>query len=81
MYYPSQDDARSLMTLAPLTSQILGGPWEVPISKPFWLPKKSVVDVQGLVSWDKNALTRKMGTLSGSELKAVRDVLKTFLQL
>jgi mRNA interferase MazF len=49
-------DARSLVVVAPLTSQLRGLRGEVDIGKPRWLPKHSAVNVQGLASIDHNAL-------------------------
>ena len=51
--YPQADDARALVVVAPLTSQIRGMRGEVEIGKPRWLPKRSAVNVQGLASFDR----------------------------
>ena len=48
--YPLPVDARALVVVAPLTSQIRGLRGEVPLGKPRWLPKISAVNVQGLAS-------------------------------
>lgn len=76
---PQPADARSLVIIAPLTSQIRGMRGEVDIGKPHWLPKHSAVNVQGLASFDHNKLTRRLGSLPPeqfAEVKAaVRDVL------
>jgi len=45
--YPRFDGARSLLIVAPLTSQIRGQRGEVPLGKPRWLPKVWAVNVQG----------------------------------
>src|SRR5437773_4859648 len=37
--YPQPADARALVVVAPLTSQIRGLRGEVPLGKPHWLPK------------------------------------------
>jgi mRNA interferase MazF len=42
--YPQPDDARALVVVAPLTSQIRGLRGEVPLGKPRWLPKISAVN-------------------------------------
>jgi mRNA-degrading endonuclease toxin of MazEF toxin-antitoxin module len=62
---PQPEDARSLVIIAPLTSQIRGMRGEVDIGKPRWLPKHSAVNVQGLTSFDHNKLTRKLGRRDG----------------
>ncbi len=76
---PSDDDARSLVIVAPLTSQIRGMRGEVDIGKPRWLPKHSAINVQGLASFDPGKLTRRLGELTSpqsAEVKAaIRDVL------
>ncbi len=53
---PQPADARSLVVVAPLTSQLRGLRGEVDIGKPRWLPKPSAVNVQGLASVDYHAL-------------------------
>jgi mRNA-degrading endonuclease toxin of MazEF toxin-antitoxin module len=50
--YPQPEDARALVIVAPLTSQIRDLRGEVPLGKPRWLPKPSAVNVQGLASFD-----------------------------
>ena len=79
--YPQSDDARALVIVAPLTSQIRGQRGEVPLGKPRWLPKVSAVNVQGLASFDRHKLTRRMGLLSVDQLAAVKDSLRELLQL
>lgn len=79
--YPQVADARSLVIVAPLTSQIRGHRGEVPLGKPRWLPKTSAVNVQGLASFDRHKLTRRLGTLSAEQFAAVKDALRELLQL
>jgi len=79
--YPRFDDARSLLIVAPLTSQIRGQRGEVPLGKPRWLPKVSAVNVQGLASFDRHKLARRLGTLSDEQFAAVKDALRELLQL
>ncbi len=45
--YPQPADARALVVVAPLTSQIRSLRGEVLLGKPRWLPKISAVNVQG----------------------------------
>ena len=49
---PGDADARALVIVAPLTSQIRGMRGEVNLGKPRWLSKPSAVNVQGLASFD-----------------------------
>jgi mRNA interferase MazF len=79
--YPQPDDAPSLAIVAPLTSQIRGQRGEVPLGKPRWLPKASAVNVQGLASFDRHKLTRRLGTLTAAQFAAVKDSLRDLLQL
>ena len=79
--FPLPEDARSLVVVAPLTSQIRGYRGEVDIGKPRWLPKPSAVNIQGLASIDHHALLRKLGTLSTVDMNAVKTALKDLLAL
>ena len=79
--YPCAEDARALVVVAPLTSQIRGLRGEVEIGKPRWLPKRSAVNVQGLASFDRHGLARKMGELGGNQMAAVKTALRELLDL
>jgi len=77
--YPEPSNARALVIVAPLTSQIRGMRGEVEIGKTKWLPKTSAVNVQGLASFDKSLLLRKLGRLDTNTMiqikAAIRDIL------
>lgn len=79
--YPQRDDARALVIVAPLTSQIRGMRGEVEIGKPRWLPKLSAVNVQGLASFDRHALTRKLGRLDARSMEEIKCALRVMLEL
>ena len=79
--FPSPEDARSLVVVAPLTSQIRGMRGEVDLGKPRWLPKHSAVNVQGLASFDHRKLIRRMGGLSSAQLTEVKCALRELLGL
>lgn len=79
--YPRSNDARTLVIVAPLTSQIRGQRGEVPLGKPRWLPKVSAVNVQGLASFDRHKLARRLGKLSDEQFAAVKDAIRELLQL
>lgn len=66
---PGDHDARALVVVAPLTSQIRGMTGEVNLGKPRWLPKLSAVNVQGLACFDRRKLVRRMGELPPSRWK------------
>lgn len=78
---PGDHDARALVVVAPLTSQIRGMSGEVDLGKPRWLPKPSAVNVQGLASFDRRKLVRRMGELTPQQMEDVRTALRTLLKL
>jgi len=79
--FPQPQDARALVVVAPLTSQIRGLRGEVDIGKPKWLSKHSAVNVQGLASIEQNSLERKLGRLLPSQFDAVKDAIRDLLNL
>jgi len=79
--FPQPQDARALVIVAPLTSQIRGLRGEVDIGKPKWLSKHSAVNVQGLASIDQHSLERKLGLLTPSQIDAVKDAIRDLLNL
>lgn len=54
---------------------------EVNLGKPRWLPKPSAVNVQGLTSFDRHRLVRRMGLLSKEQMEQVKDALRDVLGL
>lgn len=78
---PEDDDARALVIVAPLTSQIRTMRGEVQIGKPKWLPKPSAVNVQGLASMDPGKLTRRLGILPVVLMDQVKVALRDILML
>ncbi len=79
--HPGESDARSLVIVAPLTSQLRGGRGEVDLGKPRWLPKHSAVNVQGLASFDRHKLARRLGALAPALYAQVQDALRDILGL
>ena len=79
--YPDIDDARALVIVAPLTSQLRGQRGEVDLGKPRWLPKPSAVNIQGLASFDHNNLARKLGSLTSEQYDQVKSALRDLLNL
>lgn len=78
---PDKDEARDLVVVAPLTSQIRSMRGEVPLGSVRWLPKPSAVNVQGLASFHRGKLVRKMGTLTASQMESVKQALRDLLGL
>ncbi len=79
--FPQARDARALVIVAPLTSQIRGQRGEVLLGKPRWLPKISAVNVQGVASFDPSKLLRRMGVLTTEQCTAVKAALRDMLNL
>ncbi len=79
--YPGCADARALLIVAPLTSQIRGMRGEVDLGKPRWLPKHSAVNIQGLASFDRHRLTRRLGALAPAKMDRVKVALRDLLDL
>ena len=79
--YPRPADARALVVVAPLTSQIRSQRGEVPLGKVRWLPKVSAVNVQGLASFDPGKLSRRLGRLTDEQQTAVKTALRDLLGL
>lgn len=79
--YPEPDNARALVIVAPLTSQIRGMRGEVDFGHPKWLPKVSAVNVQGLASFDRHKLARKFGKLTVSQFDEVKAAIRDLLSL
>ena len=72
--FPQPSDARALVVVVPLTSQLRGLRGEVDIGKLKWLPKHSAVNVHGFASMDQNTLQRKLGRLNDPQLESVKDL-------
>lgn len=79
--YPDSADARALAIVVPLTSQIRGGRGEVDLGHPRWLPKPSAVNVQGLASFDRHKLARRLGVLSDAHYAQVKAAVRDLLRL
>jgi len=78
---PREEDARALIVVAPLTSQIRNLRGEVPLGPLPWLPKPSAVNVQGLASFDPSYLIKKLGHLEDRSMSMVKDALRDLLNL
>ena len=74
-------NARALVIVAPLTSQIRGQRGEVYLGKPRWLPKESAINVQGLASFDGGKLARRLGVLTKDQMDEVKVALRELLGL
>jgi len=79
--YPTDSDVRALVVVAPLTSEIRGGRGEVDLGRPRWLLKPSAVNVQGLASFDRHHLARKLGALTLVQYDEVKAAIRELLDL
>lgn len=78
---PREQNARALVVVVPLTSQIRGLRGEVPLGPLNYLPKPSAVNVQGIASFDYHKLSRKMGVLPSGLMSEVKQALREMLEL
>jgi mRNA interferase MazF len=78
---PAPNDARALVVVAPLTSQLRNLRGEITLGPIRWLPKLSAVNIQGLASFDPSYLDRKMGRLSDDAMSKVKAALRDLLGL
>ena len=78
---PNEEDARVLVVVAPLTSQLRSMAGEVPLGPIRWLPKLSAVNVQGITSFNPGLLIRRMGALAPDQLATVKQALRDLLNL
>jgi len=74
-------NARKLVVVVPLTSQIRGMRGEVPLGHVQWLPKESAVNVQGIASFDTSRLERRLGACTNGQMDAVKNALRELLEL
>ena len=79
--YPGENDARALVVVAPLTSQIRGLRGEIPLGKVSWLPKLSAVNIQGVASFDRHKLARRVGVLSKAQMAEVKKDIRELLEM
>ena len=82
----SREDAdaeRALCVCVPLTTQIRGGAYEVPLPRVRWLPGagEGVANVQGLTAVENHRLERRAGLFEKPVLGSVRDKIAWMLEL
>lgn len=85
MVVSRQDDdaVRALCVCAPLTTQIKGGPYEVPLPQVRFLPgnEQGVVNVQGIMAVEHFHLGRRAGEFHPEVLAKVKDALAYLFEL
>ena len=75
--------ARALCICVPMTTQIRGGDYEVPLPRVRWMPGagEGVANVQGLTSVENHRLERRAGRFESSVIKTVRDKIAWLLEI
>ena len=77
------DAGRALCVCVPLTTQIRGDEYEVPLPRVRWLPGEDdgVANVQGLSSVENHRLARRAGQFEARVARTVRDKIAWLLEL
>jgi mRNA interferase MazF len=77
------DATRALAICVPLTTQVKGGNYEVPLPRVRWLPGRyeGVANVQGMASVEFHRLQGKAGRFEPSVLASVRQAIGWMLEL
>ena len=82
----SREDAqadRALAVCVPLTTEIRGGNYEVPIPRVRWMPgaDEGIANVQGITSIEHRRLERYAGRFESSVITKVRDAIAWMIEL
>ena len=74
---------RALSVCVPLTTQIRGGRYEIPIPRVRWLPgaARGVANILGILSVEHHFLDRKAGRFDLSVIQDVRAAIAWMLEL
>jgi mRNA interferase MazF len=74
---------RAIVVCVPLTTQIRGGKYEVPLPRVRWLPGEDdgVANVQGLTSVEHHRLERRAGRFESQVLEEVRAAIAWMLEV
>ena len=77
------DAPRALAICVPLTTQVRGGNYEVPLPRVRWLPgaDAGVANVQGIASVELHRLKQKAGRFDGRVLAGIREHIAWMLEL
>ncbi|HKW28568.1 MAG TPA: type II toxin-antitoxin system PemK/MazF family toxin [Verrucomicrobiae bacterium] len=76
---PFRDDERALFAIVPHTTALRSGRFEVAV-KVAWL-ENGAFDAQGLRHIPGSVLVRKLGTLSHSQMEAILQAIKIWLEI
>src|ERR1051325_8168985 len=74
---------RALASCVPLTTEIRGGDYEVPIPRVRWMPgaEPGVANVQGLTAIERHRLERRAGRFESPVIRKVREAIAWMLEL
>ena len=74
---------RALAVWVPLTTEIRGGPYEVPVPRVRWLPGEvaGVANIQGLTSVEHHRLERRAGQYEPSVIQGLRKAIGWKLEM
>lgn len=74
---------RALAVCVPLTTEIRGGNYEVPIPRVRWLPggSQGVANVHGITSVERHRLERRAGCFETPVIKKIRAAIAWMLDL
>jgi len=74
---------RALAVCVPLTTEIRGGRYEVPVPRVRWLPGAAagVANIQGLTSVEHHRLERRAGQYEPSVIQSVRKAIGWMLEM
>ena len=77
------DPPRALAVCVPLTTQIKGGHYEVPLPRVRWMPgaDEGVANVQGIVSVEHHRLERKAGRFDPAVINSARKAIAWMLEI
>src|SRR5271165_3386466 len=74
-----RDDERALFAIVPHTTALRGGRFEVIVNVP-WL-EHGAFDVQGLRNIPGSVLVRRLGVLNQSQMEAILQSIKVWLEI
>ena len=81
--WEDSESERSLTVCVPLTTEIRGGNYEVPVPRVRWMPggDPGVANVHGITSVERHRLERRAGCFKAPVTKKVRAAIAWILEL
>ena len=78
---PAPDQQRNMSVVVPMTTEIRGGSFEVPFSKPTWLRQESVVNLLGIAGVDNSRIERRLAPFPADKMLEIDSGLRRLLGL